>query len=356
MIRAALDSGNALWINAPFMLGAPPAALDALRNRDTTQDAKISAIAATYDQIMASGEILAWARNFVAELNRTGYPIDRPLYVEPGNEIWNFNFWFATEYAWGIGRAVSERLGLKDNMRTGYGWQAARYAEAFDRALKEAGRGAQNWTLVVGSHTTNPLRTADALDAVKAYGGPVPMSRYGVATTNYYSGAFRWTRDNTLFGSPMSQQAWEARWLSDLASNPAGLRARITAYMLDAAAKPQNAAWVIARTREHKKAAEDRGARYIGKYEGDSHDVMTSALAANARAVALFTEWHESADHGRVIAKIAADLKAIDPTLIMANYAYCAGGRGPGSPWVECAPWDKTGGDNDAWRQLTIGN
>ena len=353
LIRAALDSGNALWLNAPFMLGAPQPVMDALRNNAMSQPARVAAVAAAFDQIMASGEILAYARQFVAELNRLNYPLTRPLYIEPHNEIWNFNFRPPTEYAWGIGEALNQRKGLKANMRTGYGWQAARMAEAFDRAFREGGRAGQAWTLVVGSHTANPSRTADALDAVKAYGGPVPMSRYGVATTNYYSGGFRWTKDNTLFGGVLSQTAWESRWLSDLAANRAGLKARIIAYLADPSPKPQNAAWVIARTREHKQAAEARGARYIGKYEGDSHDVMMPALAKNAAAVALFHEIYESPEHGQIILKLAADLKAIDPSIIIANYAFCAEGRQPDKPWFECSPWDKTGGDNDAWRQLT---
>ena len=104
--------------------------------------------------------------------------------------------------------------------------------------------------------------------------------------------------------------------------------------------------------RAHKAAAEAAGARFIGAYEGDSHDIMSAGLKASAGAVALFNEWHEGPEHGAAIAAVAAGLKAIDPSLIMANYQWCAGGRTPDKPWIECAPWDHSGADDSAWRTL----
>ena len=241
LIRAAIDSGTELWINAPGLLGVPQALADTLRNRTGTQAARVAAVAAAFDQITASAEPLQWARAFVAELNAQSYPISRPLHVEYDNEVWNFTFAASTELNWGLGQALAARnSSLKSNMRTGYGWQSARLAAAMRQALAEGGRSAQVWTMVIGTQTADVTRTRDALAAVAAFNGAEPMSRYGVATTSYYSGGFRWRSDNTLFGATMTQAAWESRWLSDLAADRAGLKARITAYMLDPASKPQN--------------------------------------------------------------------------------------------------------------------
>lgn len=354
LVRLATECRNELWITSPGLLGAPQAIADILRSAPgtTTQDQRVNAVAAAYDAIVGSDENLKWARAFVAELNRQSYPLAMPIWVEVDNEVWNWTFRDSTEFMWGIGRALNQRKGLRDNFRTGLGWQSARMAEAFQKALNEAGRAAQVWTLVIGTHTADPLRTRDALAAVKAYAGPIAMSQYGVATTGYYSGGYNWHRSNTLFGAPLTQSAWATRWLSDLAADRAALRNRITNYMLSQNAMPQNVAWVLVQAAAHKAEAERAGARWIGEYEGDSHDIMEAALAGNPDAVTLFREWHESADHGRATAMRAAGLKALDPKAIMANYMLCANGRGPNSPWVECSPWDQSGADNAAWDAL----
>lgn len=354
LIRLAIDAGNALHLNAPGFLGVTKAVADMLRNKTGTQAERVAAVAAAYTTFTVEEEMLLWARAIVAELNAQNYPLNRPLAIEYDNEVWNFTFALSCELCWGIGRALNAQTpSLKSNLRTGYGWQSARLAKAFAQALAEGGRAAQDWTLIVGTQTADAAKTTDALAAVAAFGGTEPMSRYGVAATNYYSGGFNWRADNLLFGSAMTQAAWEAKWLADLAADRAGLWRRITDYLRDPAPKPQNVAWIGAQWRAHKAAAEAAGARFVGAYEGDSHQKMSRAMAANAEAVALFDEWHESADHGRVILDVAAEIKAIDPTLIMANYGLRAGGRSPSAPWIEGAPWNKSGGDDAAWDELT---
>lgn len=353
IVRAAIESGASLWLNAPALLGCPPSVAAALRDSAIPQAARIDAVAAAFDQIIASQEPLFWARAIVAELKAQGYPLSRPIYIELDNEVWNSKFRVSTEFARGVGKALAARQsGLSGHTRIGYGLRSAQFAAAFAQALAEAGRAGQNWTMALAAQTPDVASTTQALAGAKAFGGPVPMSRYGVATTNYYSGGFSWHAENKLFGTTLDAPTWRQRWKSEFAADPAALRQKINAYFLSPTAMRGNVAWYGAKARGHKAAAEAAGARWIGNYEGDSHDVLDVVLNKDPAIAAFFSQWHESSDHGRVIAAIADETRRIDPAAMLANYIYCAGPRTPGTPWAECAPWDKSGGDNAAWDAL----
>ena len=353
IIRMAIEAKTALWINSPSILGATPAAASALRaGGSLTRDQKLTAVAADGATILASPERLKWARTIVAELNKQGYPLNRPLYVEPANEVWNTTFNHTVNFHWGLTRHLRTQFpALRDSMRPGYGCIAGKLADDFQQALNEGGRGAQVWTLVVGAQTANVATTKDAFAGLKACGTGQPMSKFGVATTNYYSGAFNWKASNTLFGARMTESAWEAKWLADATADPVGFKAMLTAYMLGPVAE-QNVKWMAQQWLGHKQAAEAEGAFWLGNYEGDSHEVLNPGLKANALASKIFAEWHEGPEHAAVIRAAVAEMKALDPKAIYANYAFCGSGRGPGAPWVECSPWDQGGEDNAAWNEL----
>lgn len=353
IVRAAVETGTELWLNAPPLLGSPKSVQTTLRDRTLPTSTRAAAAQAAFDQVMASPEPLNWARNIVAEMIAAGYPVDRRIIIELGNEVWNTNYTVPTFFYEGIGLEVAARHpGLAGTTRTGYGYRSAQYAEVFAQALREAGRAQQPWTVALGAHTLSTKRTVEALEGVQAYAGPEPMSRYGVATTNYFSDGFRWHVDNNLFGVRLSNAEWSQRWLAELQADRNALYQRITAYLLSPTKERSNVAFYASNVRSQKAAAESFGARWIGNFEGDSGERLDAALTKDPGAVALFKEWHESDDYGRVITAIADTTRAIDPTAIMANYVFCAARRTPDSPWVECTPWDQSGGDNAAWDAL----
>ncbi len=353
LVRAAVDSGTALWLNAPGLLGCPPSLAATLRDTTLPNSARIAAAAAAFDQVMASQEPLLWARKIVAELNAQGYPASRHLYIELDNEVWNTTFHASTNLYSGLGQTIAARHpGLSGTMRTGYGYRSAQFAKFVAQALAEGGRSGQPWTMVLAAQTVDPVRTVDALAAVPAFGGTQPMSRYGVSTTNYVSGGFIWHRENRLFGAPMTQAAWGQRWLADLAADPAALYQRITNYLLSPTPSRANVAYYSSFARAQKTAAEAAGARWIGNFEGDSTDKLDPTIASNAAAVALYRQWHESVDYGRVITAFADATKALSSNAIVATYVFCAARRTPSTPWAECTPFDQSGGDNAAWNTL----
>ncbi len=353
IVRAAVEAGAELWLNAPPLLGSPQSVATALRDTTLPIGTRIAAAEAAFDQVMASPEPLYWARAIVSELNAAGYPVTRRLVIELGNEVWNTNYHVPTNFYSGIGLAVAARHpGLAGTMRTGYGYRSAQYADVFAQALAEGGRARQVWTMALGAHTVNPKRTVEALAAIPAFGGSEPMNRYGVATTNYVSDGFRWHVDNQLFGVKLDNAAWRQRWLADLAADPAALYQRITNYLLSPTPKRANVAFYGANARANKAAAEAAGARWIGNFEGDSGEMLDSGLALNPAAIALYRKWHESAEYGQVITAIADETRKIDSSAIMANYVFCAARRTPKTPWIECTPWDQSGGDNAAWNKL----
>ncbi len=354
IVRAAVESGTQLWLNAPGLLGASPQLAATLRNTTIPQATRVADAQAAFDEVMASPAPLDWARRIVSLLNAQGYPLTQPLYVEIDNEVWNTVFYASTDFHAGLGKEVAARhSGQAGNARTGYGYRSAQFADAIAQALAEGGRPAQPWTMVLAGQTVVIKRTTDALAAVKAYSGGQPMSRYGVSTTNYFNGGFFWHGDNLLFGTKLSQDAWRQRWLADFAADPAAHAQRIHDYIYSPTPMYSNLANYAANALLHKQTAEAAGARWIGNYEGDSNEKMDAVLSANAAAVKFQQQWHEGPENGQAILAVADGIRQMDPTAIMANYIFCAAPRKPLSPWVECTPWDRTSGaDNAAWDLL----
>jgi hypothetical protein len=354
IVRAAVDSGTQLWLNMPGLLGASPQLAQKLRDYSLSDETKIAASAAEFDAVMASSAPLDYLRSIVALLNAHNYPVDRPIYLELDNEVWNTVFFASTDFYAGLGRAIASRhSGQAGNARTGYGYRSAQFADLFAQALAEGGRAAQPWTMALAGQSVNVKRTTDALAAVKAFNGAQPMSRYGVAMTNYYSGGFFWHGENQLFGSKMPQAAWDQQWLAEFRADPAAFTTKIRNYLYSPIPMYQNVAMYKESARLHRQAAAAYGARFIGNYEGDSNEKLDSTLAADNAAQNFQKQWHETDDNARAILAIADDIRANDPGGIIASYIFCAAPRGPKSPWVECTPWDRTSGpDNAAWDTL----
>jgi hypothetical protein len=359
LVGAAIDTGTQLWLNAPGLLGCPASIASTMRDVNLPTATRVAAAAGAFDAIMASPEPLNWARKIVALLNSSGYPVERPIFIELDNEVWNSKQWASTDLHSGIGRVLSQRypqLALPGNARNGYGYRSAQFASAFAQALAEAGRGNQIWTMVLAVQTVQPNRTPDIFSTIPLYspaiGAAEPMSRYGVSTTNYFSGSFLWNPDDLLFGVKMDQASWLQRWQAELAADPVAFRQKLNDYLLSPTPMRANLAFYKANVRAHQAVAEAAGARWIGNYEGDSHEKLDQNLVSNPAALALFRSWHESDEYGRIIRAIGDDVRQMNPNAFIANYVFCGKRRSPDTPWVECTPWDKSGADNAAWDAL----
>ncbi|MEM8937149.1 MAG: hypothetical protein AAGC77_12140, partial [Pseudomonadota bacterium] len=283
-----------------------------------------------------------------------GYPRDRFVYLELGNEIWNWAAAFAwgTEWYWGLSRAVEKRTNRKyagNSTRGGYGYFSGRLGEAFAKALKKAGREDQKWAIIIGTQTAWPDQTRGALEGLADYQGDPefqqPMSRFGVATTGYYSGGFRYGGTNTVLGDVFAEAgAWRAEWMRQFEEDRAALAQRIADHLVSDKKERATLGWVMAHTRDHASMAEDAGAFYFGQYEGSSHERLDKTLGQDERVLAFIDEWHAGPHHARVIKKQAELMRAEFPDAIMSNYMHW--GRhlaSDGSPWIEGYPWEEPG-------------
>jgi hypothetical protein len=161
----AIETDAALWLIAPPMIGAPFHLADpALRQKEMPNRVDASKVRARAKQnaktILASDAWEDFADNVVERLVASGYPEQRPLYFELGNELWNNAGWFAlhSQYARGVGESANPEWGT----RQGYGMLSARWVVAFEKALAKHNRK-QNITYVLGGQTAWPGSTKNAL-------------------------------------------------------------------------------------------------------------------------------------------------------------------------------------------------
>lgn len=347
----AADTGVALWLNAPPMLGAP-AIFDTKPYFEeiTVKNAKGEDVPilrdrarAHIDDIFFSGEFSRYADEVVRALIESGYPEDRLFYLELGNEIWNYGGAFAkpTHYYWGV------TLGLKDggDMRFGYGYLSARLAHAFDDALRKAGRR-QAYKLVIGAHTAYLERTARSLNGVKAYledhnlDAEKWMPNFAVATTSYYRGGFHFIERGGFLDAE-NPDDWRGRWLSELRRSPQALAARIEDHILNGPETVNGTlAWVLDRKRRQRAIALEYGASYIGDYEGGSHDTLDRRLRDVPEALAFYKDFMGSARAARIQKGVNDAVLREFPDAMISDFTRIGEPNDPSNPWIE-QMWDR---------------
>lgn len=328
----------AIWLTLPPQLGSPISAADpSLRQakKPTKLDsAKLRAVvSAKTGEILASPEWDIFAKAFVDRYVASGYPVSRPLYVEVGNEIWNFasGFWISSHYALAIAVGAAD----KKNIGQGYGVLVARYMMALEKEFA-ARKLNPNIVYVIASHSANPWRTQQALEGVAGYlkkNGVDPktfLPKTAVAVTNYY-GHFD-AMSESMFGSK-DPAVYAPLWIAEIEKDPDGFAHRISAMLTDG---PKNVKatgpWIIARFKEHRALAEQAGSRFLGGYEGGSHLTMPKELTQSKT----FTEWwmayHWSAESAAVGRRINKDLIEAFPGIVISNYK-SIGTLSPDTPW-----------------------
>lgn len=346
----AKEAEVSLWLNLPPRIGA----LDGLNERLMLigdQKERVAIIADHFDAVDASPEWDNFARAVVEAMEATDYPVERHFYLELANETWNWGgaFGFATEWYWALTGGLAEKTGKKytgNPTRGAYGYFSARLAEAFAKALYDAGRSDQQWTMVIGSHTANPAQTAGPLQGLKDYtGGPFkqPMARYGVSVTGYYGGLFHNRGAMRLFDDPAidnDDNAWRAEWLRRFNED----RDAFEQFLFDKMAgdgKIQNINWIVRRSLQHKGIAESFGARFIGQYEGSSHDSLDKKVFAKDPEIVKFhKDWHTGERNADIIRLHAKLMSENFPGAILSNYlSHSLEGLKADRPWIEGTPW-----------------
>ncbi len=331
-------TGANLWVSVPPQLGAPISWADpSLRRKDNpdrldgTRFAKATASHAK--ATLESGEWDVFAREFTKRLVASGYPLDRPLYVELGNEMWNNagGFYVSTAYARGIAK------GLNPEWRAGHGYGAlsARLVLAMEESFAEQ-KVRPRIIYVLATHTANPTRTRDAIagfTAVIEGEGEDPkayLAKTGVAVTNYYG---KFSDLTALLFGEVAEAEVAGRWLAAVKDDRKGVAAKIAAHIVEGPASAKaTAAWLVDSWGRHRKIAVEAGSTFIGAYEGGSHMNLPADLAKSPEFMAFWREFHWG-EQGAGMAR-AVNRRLIDafPGVMIANYL-SIGRLNGASPW-----------------------
>ena len=337
--RLGVETGQKIWTHIPLEIGSPIYHYDAqIFNASFTKTVENlrDEISAKAEDILASSEWDHFAENFLTRLVQSGYPEDRPLYIEVGNEVWNFAGGFAinTHYAWGIG-AGTANPDRHEPLRWGYGQLTGRWIEAFENAQEKAGVS-YNIVYVVGTHRNNGSRTRAALAGVKNYlerNGIDPaniMPRVGVAVTNYWG-----HRPDIANGTFVSGKGDPLNLLIKAATTePDVLSARVFNHYINGSG-PGSVAWIVEAWRKNKEIAENYGAFFIGGYEGGDHfNITQKKLRENPE----FSEWRREFS----LEGPGADItKAVNDALIAEfGNGIVIADFGGASPFTASGPWN----------------
>ncbi len=328
----------AIWLTLPPQLGSPISAADpSLRQEkkpSKVDTAKLRAVvSAKAGEILASSEWDLFAKAFVDRYVASGYPASRPLYVEVGNEIWNFasGFWISSNYA----VAIADGAADKKNIGQGYGVLVARYLLALEKEFS-ARKLHPNIVYVIASQTANPWRTQQALEGFAGYlkkNGADPKAFFPktvVSVTNYY-GNFD-AMSEAMFGSKIASE-YAPLWIAEIEKDPDGFAHRISAMLTDGPRTIKGTSpWLVARFKEHQALAERAGSRLLGGYEGGSHLTPPKELTRSKTFVNWWMAYHWSAESAAVGRRINNDLIAAAPGIVIANYK-SIGTLTPDSPW-----------------------
>ena len=339
LFNLGVETERALWLHIPPQIGSPKHHFDpSLRKSDKPNEPDLQKLRAfakdNADQILGSPEWDKFADNFVSRLVASGYPDDRPLYIELGNEIWNFSggFVFSTFYAWGIGEGV---IGAGD-MRHGYGVLSARWMMALENAMERADVN-YDVRYVIASHTAWPARTDQALTAMKTYlqdeGADVSalMRKTGVALTTYFGTPKAFEEE--ILGKLETTTLIKA-WEEQIDRNPDALGDRVTEFFIDGPSdKIGTQSWIVKMWLDHRAFADKHGVKIIGAYEGGSHIEPPHALMKSEKFNAWWRGYHWGEGGAAIARSVNYAILAEFPDAILSNFVSV--GPTGGMPWFD---------------------
>lgn len=344
MFDMAMACNSSLWMHAPTFLGGPETLNDPAVANDGTRLRSIAK--ANARAIIASEEWRLFAKEIARSLKASAYPKERMLYVEISNEVWNdaFPFWRAKWYFWGLGEGLKSGAGW----RFALGYATANLAVILDTELPQG----QAWTAVLAGQMANTDTSKQAIEGFKAYfsernidAGPY-LAHLGGSTASYYHGAFNFDGDRNkslgLFAG-LTLDQWKAKWSSEIDRDPEGLRKRVADYVItgkadgaitdDVGTLPN----LIKRRNEHQKLFTDAGGKFIGDYEGESHD-WSSAFNNDAKVKAWALSLRYGPDGERMTRAWVEAMKAQNPDAIISNFSSIGSTLDPsahGWPWLD---------------------
>lgn len=326
LFNLGVKADVAVWITLPLQLGSPVGQGDpAFRRADKPERIDTgkfrAAVSKRAAEVLSSSEWDVFAKEFVDRYLASGYPLTRPLYVEPGNEVWNnaSGFGISTNYA----VAIAEGAASKPNVGQGYGILVGRYMIALEKEFARR-KISPNIVYVVASHTSNTWRTQQALQGLTEYltksgvNSKSYLAKTAVAVTNYY-GHFN-EMSAAMFGSKNPVE-YAPKWIAEAERDPKGLASRVSTML---ASGPSNVKatgpWILARFAEHKAIAEKAGSRFLGAYEGGSHLTLPKELRTSSAFQAWWMTYLWSEQNAAVNRKINNDLIKAFPGIVLSNY------------------------------------
>lgn len=350
--RLGREADAAVWTNIPPFLGADAEGVRLLFAKTPPAGVDVKAAAkararATFRQQIASAEWDRYADRLVAAMIAENYPVNRTVYIELGNEIWNFAYSFnlaSNWYTW-IGDAL---YGRDWEFRKAYGYMSGRVAEAISAALSRAGRSGQRWTLVIAGFAVNPDTTTQALIGYRQYftdKGVDPASwlaRAGVSVASYYGDGFDPTRSAfaplaARLGVRDRTDAYKQAVLAEIKRDPMAAARKvaddIVNRLIPKAARDRS---------EHAAIARRNGATFIGDYEGGDHenglDYDGDVFAKDPDYQAMMKEIRYGAEGERITRAWLEAMKTSEPDAMIANYfgpSTAARPGGYGNPWED---------------------
>ncbi len=339
LFNLGVEADTAVWMTLPLQLGSPVSQADpSLRRADKPGRIDIpkfrAAVSKRAGDVLSSAEWDIFAKEFVDRYISSGYPMTRPLYLEPGNEVWNnaSGFGVTTNYA----VAIAEGAAAKQNVGQGYGILVGRYMIALEKEFARR-KISPNVVYIVGSHTANTWRTQQALLGLTDYltkSGVNPkayLPKTAVAVTNYY-GHFN-EMSQSMFGSK-NPAVYAPKWIAEIERDPKGFADRISTLLTSGPRDVKaTGPWLLARYAEHKAIAEKAGSRFLGGYEGGSHLTPPKELKKSSAFATWWMAYHWSEQSAEVNRKINNDLIKAFPGIVLSNY------KGVGTLTVD-APWN----------------
>ncbi len=337
------ETDSSLWMHMPIQIGANKSHADL--------DANVEAVKANASQnanaILESPAWDEYAVELVKRLKQSGYSKDKALYLELGNEVWNYGWPFAiaTKYAEGIGNAQSPAR----SVRYGYGLLSARMILAMEKALANSG---YSITYVIGSQTANPYTTQAAYEGLTDYfrrQGVDPttlLGKTGIALTTYHGGPTAYQEIVTPRGGETLTQAWERA----IEFNPSALKIALhERYTKSNADYSKN--WVVNRWREHKAVADQYGVNIIGAYEGGSHDSVPEELSKSEIFSSWWKDYHWGTYGSDVVRQINQAIIDEYPNIILSNFTGIGEVGVWRSPWLDGHYTEETDMDR-MWREF----
>ncbi|MEO0611694.1 MAG: hypothetical protein AAFY83_00050 [Pseudomonadota bacterium] len=331
ILELAAQTRTRAWMHIPLQIGAPD------HQGDIGSDvmAMTASAQANADDILKSPAWDEFARELVTRLDASTYPVGQPLYIELGNEVWNYAWPYVlnTRYAEGIARGITTGEGP----RYGYGTLTARMILAMETALNTRQSPHRDHIVyVIAGQTAVPETSAAAYRGLQTYwraqGADVAAltAKTGIALTTYHGGATAY--ENLVI--PRPGETLVSAWEREIDRDPEGLEERVyTHYTRGGPGVEFDKNWVLARWRDHEMVAQKIGVPIIGAYEGGSHDNPPEALTASAKFVDWWTRYHWGPRGVEVVRQVNKAIIARHRGAMLSNFVTHGKVGDPRHPW-----------------------